>query len=299
MVRDSVRVLVTFLMQFINNNYGCCPCRAWTFQLDRRIFLQKNAAAVSSLLLTSPGTASNALQQRMGDTTTHATLKHPFQYSEEWIGTSLPMVSLQQATVSSSSTMINAWPMGRWPDPILRRIADPVEEKWFGTDELQCACDSLRHTAVANGAVGLAAQQCGVNARIVYIELERNTKLSKQQQQQQYLTMINPLIVDRSPETDMRVWREECLVLPPTFRATVLRDAWVDVLYQDAESAEQTLTRLQGETARALQHELDHDRGILVTDHVSLEELESDVMRWVERPGHDERMARAYTRYFG
>jgi len=55
------------------------------------------------------------------------------------------------------------------------------------------------------------------------------------------------------------------------------------------------MIRLRGETARALQHEINHERGILVTDHMSLEELESDVMCAIERPGHKEHMARAYT----
>ena len=96
-------------------------------------------------------------------------------------------------------------------------------------------------------------------------------------------------------------------MLPPSFRATVLRDAWIDVVYQDAcsisssDAAESSLQtrRLYGETARATQHELDHDRGILITDHVALEEMETDLMRSIESPGHDERMVAAYTRYYG
>jgi hypothetical protein len=93
----------------------------------------------------------------------------------------------------------------------------------------------------------------------------------------------------------MRVWIEHCLVLPPTFAATVLRDAWVNVEFQDI-SGHWHAERLEGETARAAQHELDHDHGILVTDHVSVAELENDLMRSVEAYGHEERMKRAYAR---
>jgi peptide deformylase len=57
----------------------------------------------------------------------------------------------------------------------------------------------------------------------------------------------------------LRVWQEHCLVLPPTFTATVLRDAWIVVEYQDLQGNLHS-TRLPGESARVAQHELDHDR---------------------------------------
>ena len=45
--------------------------------------------------------------------------------------------------------------------------------------------------------------------------------------------MVNPTIVARSSELEMQVWEEYCLVLPSTFRATVLRDAWIEIEYYD------------------------------------------------------------------
>eukprot|EP00980_Cylindrotheca_fusiformis_P029502 scaffold23493_cov116-Cylindrotheca_fusiformis.AAC.4 len=95
---------------------------------------------------------------------------------------------------------------------------------------------------------------------------------------------------------DMQVWNEECLVLPPKFRATVLRDAAVTVEYETLNGDTQTI-QLHDELARCLQHELDHDRGILITDHVGLNDLESDTMRDIERVGHEQRQALAYTRF--
>jgi peptide deformylase len=209
-----------------------------------------------------------------------------FFYSEKWTGTSLPWLSVEESVALAENDGTDRWTMGRWPDPILRMSADPVPAHLFGTDTLKKACDLLRNTAVAAKAVGLAAEQCGVNARIVYLELPRGA-----------LTMVNPRVVNRSPETDMRVWRECCLVLPPTFVATVLRDNWIDIEYQCIEKGQWHAKRLAGETARAAQHELDHDRGILVTDHVSLDEMENDVMRSIEQSGHDQRMLLAYNRY--
>lgn len=110
------------------------------------------------------------------------------------------------------------------------------------------------------------------------------------------LFLCNPRIIQRSPEVDMNVWTEECLVLPPTFTATTLRDSSITVQYEDLDG-ETNVKTLKGELARALQHEMDHDRGILITDHVDLNELESSMMRQIEKDGHEKRMALAYSRY--
>lgn len=207
------------------------------------------------------------------------TPEHPFHYADDWIGTKLPILSLED-----SAKRLH-WDMGKWPDPILRIPAALVDmDRFQGTKLLRHACDELRKTAKVNGAVGLAAQQCGVNARLIYL-IGQNAVL------------VNPQIVARSPEPEMRVWRESCLVLPPSFRATVLRDAWVSVEFQDwmGESFRRTF---YGEMARAFQHEMDHDRGILITDHIDESEMD-DVMRAIERPGRDVRIRQAFERYLG
>ena len=59
----------------------------------------------------------------------------------------------------------------------------------------------------------------------------------------------------------MKVWQEQCLVLPPTFTATVLRDKWVDVQYDslaalNGKSVQRQTKRLKGEASRCVQHEL-------------------------------------------
>ena len=233
-------------------------------------------------------------------------IKHPFKYSAEWSGTSLHLLDISTAIKQAESIpwsldgkMQHRWVMGRWPDPILRRRADPVDTAYFNNNLLRQACEILRNTAIAEGAVGLAAQQCGINAQIIYLEAPLHGKNA-------YMILINPQIEDRSPEVDMKTWRERCLVLPPTFQATVQRDSWVDVSYHDMgkigrkqqNATTRRVVRLYGEMARAIQHEMDHDRGILVTDHVSLEELESDLMRSIEQPGHKQRMQVAYSRNY-
>lgn len=252
---------------------------------SREEFLQQVIAhhvAAASVTLSSTFSTAAANAEITASMET-SNIQHPFSYTPEWEGTNLAWKSLADAAEESSiSTNSGTWSMGKWPDPILRRSAREVDFKWLGTPVLYRACDLLERTARYEGAVGLAAQQCGVDARMIYL--------------QGYGVWINPRIVARSSEPEMRVWQEQCLVLPPTWTATVLRDAWIDVDYLTADGKRRR-ARLQGEPSRCLQHEYDHDRGILVTDHVGLEELESDIMRQIEAPGHARRQAIAYTRH--
>lgn len=263
---------------------------------DRRAFLASNIACLTFI----PASPASALL----DSATTDTIPpggKPFVYSESWTGTTLPLMNLSEAVNFAEQKGLLYWPMARWPDPILRRPAQPVDAHWFGTGTLQKACALLRATSVSEKAVGLAAQQCGVDARIVYLQPEERHPLINRRSFQRTaelseITMINPQIVERSPELDVHSWREHCLVLPPTFDATVLRDSWVTIVFRDIHGRPHSV-RLRGEMARAVQHELDHDRGILITDHVDMEELENDAMRAIESIGHRDRMTLAYARY--
>ena len=233
-------------------------------------------------------------------------LYHPFWYSDNWTGTALSVLSLEEAVQlacvgaitndadTDSRHCASSWPMARWPDSILRRPASPVPQQYFGSTALDRACQLLQGTARKEKAVGLAAEQCGVDARIIYLD-DRGAS-ARSRQGTDSLVMVNPRIVERSPEAEMKVWNERCLVLPPSFAATVLRDAWVEVAYQDPPTGAWRSIRLAGEAARAFQHEYDHDRGILITDHVSFEEMDSDLMASIEADGHAERMHEAYER---
>ena len=74
----------------------------------------------------------------------------------------------------------------RYPDAVLRRVAAPVVE----FDAALAACvRRMRETARGVGAVGLAATQCGVDARLVLLG-DR--------------VFVNPVIAERSDESRMR-----------------------------------------------------------------------------------------------
>ena len=99
----------------------------------------------------------------------------------------------------------------------------------------------------------------------------------------------------------MIVWTEQCLVLPPEFRATLLRDAEVTVEFESLDGITKHI-KLKGEYARCVQHEMDHDRGVLIVDHVSLDELlvidGKKFMADIENSDglHSRRMQQAYSR---
>ncbi len=78
-----------------------------------------------------------------------------FVYRNDWVGTSLPLISPLQAAEWTSPS----YNMGRWPDTILRRPASGIDVLNFGNDNIRSVASKLRRTARENGAVGLAAQQ--------------------------------------------------------------------------------------------------------------------------------------------
>ena len=219
-----------------------------------------------------------------------------------WRGSSLSRLSLSDAykllTKASSKQSFN---MARWPDPVLRTPSSNIPISIFHNEkqleELYLVATALRNTAREEGAVGLAAQQSGIDASLIFIDKIDNKK---------GIFLVNPRIIKRSPESEMLVWTEECLVLPPQFRAKLLRDAEVTIEYESLELESCGVTKqitLKGELARCCQHEMDHDRGVLITDHVPLDELLSidgnNFMAAVEDCDglHSERMKVAYSRY--
>lgn len=276
-----------------------------------------NAAGYRRAATTTPSPISGVLDPRLRD---YRTALLP-----DWTGTALPgPASLSEACrrIERDGDVEPVLSMGRWPDPILRHPASSVPPSVFRSDEalgkLRTVARALRNAARREGAAGLAAQQCGVDASLVFVDgvvdPDGRTKDGGRGRNERGLFLVNPRIVRRSPESEMRVWTEQCLVLPPEFRATLLRDAEVTIEYESLECLDGGGTSsgstcgttrqitLQGELARCAQHEMDHDRGTLIVDHVSLDELLSlegePVMAKIENADglHWKRMERAYER---
>jgi len=177
----------------------------------------------------------------------------------------------------------NLGKMALWPDPMLRRTAAPVSS--FGPT-LAKFCDMLVRGMESRA---IAAIQYGVDAQVVALKGESSPNPGGAP-----FVLVNPRILERSDELDMKPWQEVCLVLPPDLKINLLRDAWVTVEAEDTEGSTFTRT-LRGEPARAFQHEYDHLRGVLIIDHASMDELPAEMQK-LERAEHAIRQLRAFER---
>ncbi len=153
------------------------------------------------------------------------------------------------------TTAANLIPIVKIPHPILRRVAEPVNEI---TDGVRQLLDDMAATMYSAPGIGLAAPQINISQRLVVIDCGKNdtTELYK---------MINPEITFLSE--DRAALEEGCLSIPDQ-TAEVARPAGVSVSYLDENGTAQTLAA-DGLLAACIQHEVDHLNGVLFIDHIS------------------------------
>jgi peptide deformylase len=142
------------------------------------------------------------------------------------------------------------------PDPILRKISDPVERV---DDAVVKLMDDMLETMYAAPGVGLAAVQVGVPRRVLVIDAAEDGAPP------QPIAMANPELVALGQTT--RLHEEGCLSIPDV-RVDIERPASVTVRYIDRHGKEQEL-KAEGLLATAIQHELDHLDGQLIIDFLS------------------------------
>ena len=155
-----------------------------------------------------------------------------------------------------------------YPDPILKQVAEPVEE----IDETVIAViQDLVDTMVDAGhSVGVAAPQIGVLRRVVVVDVSKS-KLGKDQNHG-LLEMVNPEIIERSGS---RMMREGCMSVPD-YTGNVTRAEQIVVEFTN-RSGQRRVIEASGFEAVAIQHELDHLDGLLFLDRVS--SLKTDLYR--------------------
>jgi len=142
-----------------------------------------------------------------------------------------------------------------YPNPILRKIAEPVTDV---TDEIKKLSENMvERMNLAHGA-GLAANQVGVSLRLIVLDLQ----LKKDNKP---LIVINPLIVDKDSE---EVSEEEGCLSVPKYYDYIKRSKKVLVkgITIDGKAFEM---ECEGHLARAFQHEIDHLNGIVFIDYLS------------------------------
>ena len=158
-------------------------------------------------------------------------------------------------------------------DPVLRRVAEPVEP---GDGKLRDLSDKMVATMRSSDGVGLAAPQIGKSIRVIVLEVpipeEAERSLSPGEAlllPMMPLTLLNPEIVPVSGGTATA--EEGCLSVPKIY-AKVTRPERIR-LNALTLSGERFEVECAGFLARALQHEVDHLDGVLFPDRLGKAEL--------------------------
>ena len=144
----------------------------------------------------------------------------------------------------------------KYPDPILRTKTAPVDPKEAGLKQL---VEDMFQAMYAAEGVGLAANQVGLNKRVVVIDCSAGEEPTER------LILINPVML----ETEGEVEEEEGCLSFPKIRAKARRGSYAKVRAQglDGKSFE---VEGEGLLGKALQHELDHLDGKVFIDQISL-----------------------------
>ena len=143
------------------------------------------------------------------------------------------------------------------PDPVLRARA--VRIRGVPSTLAKLVADMIDTMRSAEG-VGLAGNQIGVMQRIAVIEIP---------DEEEVRVLINPEIIRREGEREVQ---EGCLSIPG-YRGTLSRSESVIARAQDINGRPIRI-KAAGLLAQALEHEVDHLRGILYIDRlVSMEHL--------------------------
>ena len=138
-----------------------------------------------------------------------------------------------------------------WPgDSVLRRKSRKVSAI---DGSIQRLIDDMIETMQQADGVGLAAPQVGVSLRVIVLQMPEEKPVA----------IINPEIIDRTGEQEVT---EGCLSVPG-YCGQIRRSAQVTMKGKDRKG-KWIKIKAQGLMAEALEHEIDHLKGILYIDHV-------------------------------
>lgn len=142
------------------------------------------------------------------------------------------------------------------PDPVLKKVATPVEKV---TDAVRKLMDDMAETMYAAPGLGLAAPQVSVSQRVIVLDPG-----GREGKPSQLFQLANPKIISGDGEIE---WEEGCLSIPG-FLYPMIRKSHVIVEALDRNGKTVTIDAHEL-LAVILQHEIDHLDGKLLIDHVS------------------------------
>ncbi|TDR23793.1 peptide deformylase [Marinicella litoralis] len=140
------------------------------------------------------------------------------------------------------------------PDQRLKTVAKPVIQFDQALETL--AADMLETMYAAPG-IGLAATQVDQHVQLVVLDVSEDNS--------DPMVLVNPVITEKD---GIQSHEEGCLSVPGIY-ASVKRAEQIKVDYQDLQGEHHQLAA-SGLLAVCIQHELDHLKGIVFLDHLSL-----------------------------
>ncbi|MDP6423551.1 MAG: peptide deformylase [Planctomycetota bacterium] len=139
-----------------------------------------------------------------------------------------------------------------WPDPVLRRGVEPVEDPTSLAETARQMLDLMYRTE----GVGLAAPQVGLTISLLVLNPSGDPERPEEE-----LVLINPKIVSKKGK---EFAQEGCLSFPEIY-GDVQRAQRIVVTATDADDNETEL-RAEDFLARVIQHEMDHLKGVVFID---------------------------------
>lgn len=119
--------------------------------------------------------------------------------------------------------------------------------------------DIVYQTVHAEGGVGIAAPQVGINRNVIWVQrYDKGSGLNRP-----FEVYLNPVITRYSDTTKMK--NDGCLSIPGIYQQS-LRAIWVDVEYDLIDGTHKAERISHEYTAHIFQHEIDHLRGIVFLD---------------------------------
>lgn len=150
-------------------------------------------------------------------------------------------------------------PVLRLPDPVLKRVADPVER--IDEAALALAADLVDTMRASPACVGIAAPQIGVSLRAFVVDV---TGHKKAQSCHGEFVLFNPeVLLAHGPMAA----REGCMSVPD-LTGDVPRATKLVIRGLTPEGTERVM-QVDAFEARAVQHEIDHLDGLLFLDRVT------------------------------
>jgi len=168
-------------------------------------------------------------------------------------------------------------PIAKIGNPVLRRMAEPVDALTIPTRAFQQFVDEMFETMYANDGIGLAAPQVSRSEQLVVMGCEGDSGFPE-------TVLINPKIIFYGPEQS-EMW-EGCLSVDG-LRGKVTRPSSirVEALDRDGQPVDFEASGLYGV---CIQHEMDHLIGKVFLDRMAdlstLTQLQEFEAYWKQEP---------------